>query len=683
MTPGIVQITLAIAFEFPLWRHISLIREVNNLPETLIESCLPQPSPYHVAIRPRWILGTSLEPVCACEYLENIPSQPSWPSCHHAALNSVPGVLKPTHSAHFLPFRIMSAAATTTQLSPMTSKARTPRTARDKGAPSPNYFNPLVSPQSTPADPQPSLEAFRRQSESNNFSLGHNNLPFFSSSSGSRNVSAESSPVGPGGQEDVLSPLTLPRGMASVEKGTHIAEPMEVDPPSPHTSRPPPSKPLHFQSLSATTPSFFDIPRQQSPFAASPADLPPRNHASHIDERHARNSLPHNRIDPPSPAPRGPVQRAETLPNALSTDAPNMISPQELSEILRSYVADDVLLLDVRVFPQYSQSRIDGALNLCIPTTLLKRPAFNVQKLADTFNREKEKAKFARWREAKAIVVYDASSVLLKDATSAVNTLKKFKNEGWHGSACIVRGGFLGYAKKFPSSIDERPASEMESTQGRKLTIDPSKPLGAPVAGGCVMPAEKSSVNPFFGSIRQNMDLIGGVGQIPIPLPSGLRDNSRFLPLWLKRVTSPRDRGKSAADCFLAIEQGEQQRMQKALNGKVHYGTTTITSPDTVRIAGIEKGAKNRYKDMLPYDHSRVRLQNVPAGECDYINASHIKSSLSGRHYIASQAPVPATIEVTNSSQLIRMVIDECDTGLLAWSLGARCTRYRHANSRT
>ena len=450
------------------------------------------------------------------------------------------------------------------------------------------------------------------------------------------------------GQEDVLSPLTRPRVMSPVEKEKQMVEPMEVDPPSPpHTAVPPPSKPSHLQSPSLSTPSFFDIPRQQSPFAASPADLPQRNHVSHIDERHPRNSLPHNRIDPPSPAPRGPVQRAETLPSPLSTDAPSLISPQELSEILKSNAADDILLLDVRVFPQYSQSRIDGALNLCIPTTLLKRPAFNVQKLADTFDREKEKAKFARWREAKAIIVYDASSVLLKDATSSVNTLKKFKSEGWGGSACIVRGGFLGYAKKFPNSIDKRPASEMESTQGRKLTIDPSKQLGAPVAGGCMMPAEKSSVNPFFGSIRQNIDLVGGVGQIPIPLPSDLRDKSRFLPPWMKRVTSPRDRGKRASDYFLAIEQGEQQRMQRALNGKVHYGTTIMTSPDAVRIAGIEKGTKNRYKDMLPYDHSRVRLQNVPVGECDYINASHIKSALSGRHYIASQAPVPATIEVT------------------------------------
>ena len=540
-------------------------------------------------------------------------------------------------------------AATTTHRSPMTSNSRTPRAPRDKGAPSPNYFNPLVSPQSNPADPQPSLEAFRRQSESHTFSLSHSNLSFFSSSSGSRKSSAEISPAGPRGhhEEHALSPLSVPRVRSPVEKETQTVDPMDLDAPSPaYASLPPPARTPNPQPLSTSTPSFFDVSRQQTPYAASPAEIPPRNHITSIDERHPRNSLPHNRIEPPSPAPREPVQRAETLPNSLSKDTPNLISPQDLLEIFETYASEEVLLLDVRVFPQYSQSRINGALNLCIPTTLLKRPAFNVQKLAETFNREKEKEKFAQWREAKVIVVYDASSSLVKDATSSVNTLKKFRSEGWHGSACIIRGGYLGFSKKFPNSIDRRLASEMENTQGRKLSIDPTKVTGAPVAGGCLMPSGQSSANPFFGTIRQNMDLIDGVGQISISLPSDLKEKARLLPPWLKRATSPRDHGRVVAEYFLDIEKGEQQRMQKALNGTVHYGSPSTLSPDAVRIAGIEKGAKNRYKDMLPYDHSRVRLQNVLPGECDYINASHIKSSLSGRQYIASQAPVPPTMEV-------------------------------------
>jgi hypothetical protein len=32
----------------------------------------------------------------------------------------------------------------------------------------------------------------------------------------------------------------------------------------------------------------------------------------------------------------------------------------------------------------------------------------------------------------------------------------------------------------------------------------------APVVGGCALPESSSAVNPFFGNIRQNMDLLGG-----------------------------------------------------------------------------------------------------------------------------------------------------------------------------
>lgn len=319
-----------------------------------------------------------------------------------------------------------------------------------------------------------------------------------------------------------------------------------------------------------------------------------------------------------------------------------MIAPQDFVDILKNHLPQDLLLLDLRVFPQYSKSRISGAINLCIPTTLLKRSSFNVQKLSETFTKENERAKFAQWKDAKFIIVYDASSAQLKDATSSVNTLKKFSNEKWQGTALIIRGGFSNFAKKFPDQLDDRPASEMDGSNTRKLSIDP--PGAAPVAGGCMMPTTQTAVNPFFGNIRQNMDLIGGVGQMPVKLPAGLKETAvAELPTWLRQAADEDDKGKAVADRFLGIERAEQHRMQKALSCNVSYGTPNPLSPEAVQIAGIEKGTKNRYKNMLPYDHSRVRLQNVSSGDCDYVNASHLKAQRSNKHYIASQAPVPAT----------------------------------------
>ncbi|XP_060593890.1 tyrosine-protein phosphatase non-receptor type 1-like [Ruditapes philippinarum] len=56
-----------------------------------------------------------------------------------------------------------------------------------------------------------------------------------------------------------------------------------------------------------------------------------------------------------------------------------------------------------------------------------------------------------------------------------------------------------------------------------------------------------------------------------------------------------------------------------------------------------ENRSKNRYRDVSPYDHSRVVLQRVPEGDSDYINASIIKVPESNRTYILSQGPLEHT----------------------------------------
>ena len=392
-----------------------------------------------------------------------------------------------------------------------------------------------------------------------------------------------------------------------------------------------------------SAPSFFDLPRNESPMNVPGL----RSQISHVDDRHPRLSLPQNRLDPPSPSDKHHNERSETLPSSFKADGPTMISAQNLADLLDKTASHDILLLDLRVSPQFMQSRVTGAMNLCIPTTLLKRASYTVQRLADTFTQEVEKLKFSQWREVSHIVLYDANSLQLKDATSSVNTLKKFTQEGWHGASYVVRGGFSDFAKKYPNLIDKNAASEAENPGRTNLSIDSRMAGSMPVAGGCPMPTSKTAANPFFGNIRQNMDLIGGVGQMAIKHPAVLTDRLlEELPKWLREAADDNDKGKVVADRFLKIEKAEQQRMQKALSTHVIYGSPTVRSPDAIQIAGIEKGTKNRYKDMLPYDHSRVRLQNVPFGGCDYINASHIKAAWSHRHYIATQAPVPATFEV-------------------------------------
>jgi protein-tyrosine phosphatase len=104
------------------------------------------------------------------------------------------------------------------------------------------------------------------------------------------------------------------------------------------------------------------------------------------------------------------------------------------------------------------------------------------------------------------------------------------------------------------------------------------------------------------------------------------------------------DHGKKVSDKFLNIELDEQSRMRTAYAA---FNPSQKSQDCKFQLSGVEKGTKNRYKDILPFEHARVRLQRKQAGCCDYINASHLSASRSNKRYIATQGPLPATYEVS------------------------------------
>ncbi|VDN01727.1 unnamed protein product [Thelazia callipaeda] len=70
----------------------------------------------------------------------------------------------------------------------------------------------------------------------------------------------------------------------------------------------------------------------------------------------------------------------------------------------------------------------------------------------------------------------------------------------------------------------------------------------------------------------------------------------------------------------------------------VGHGQTCIAADLTVN------RAKNRFTNILPYDHSRVKL--IPMDDddgSDYVNASYISGFNSRREFIAAQGPLPST----------------------------------------
>ncbi|KAK6991252.1 receptor-type tyrosine-protein phosphatase alpha, partial [Biomphalaria glabrata] len=52
-----------------------------------------------------------------------------------------------------------------------------------------------------------------------------------------------------------------------------------------------------------------------------------------------------------------------------------------------------------------------------------------------------------------------------------------------------------------------------------------------------------------------------------------------------------------------------------------------------------QNNRKNRYKEIIPYDHSRVHLQALNEPEDNYINASYVRDHQNRYKYIATQGP--------------------------------------------
>ncbi|KAI3327692.1 hypothetical protein HD806DRAFT_519712 [Xylariaceae sp. AK1471] len=491
-------------------------------------------------------------------------------------------------------------------------------------------------PKQVPLDANPEFEAFRRQIDANKANGGFNlSGSYFAPSSSALRPRP---PRRPTNQSDAASDVSVSKSANTKSRDLTWGGRADADADSLHDSAYVSSDSKRNSEASLHLPSFTNMPRFESPASTdSPFEPIRKGPLSKLDDRQSRLSLPYNKPDGLGEAARS---RGETLPPTLGNEGPCLFSPGELKSLLENTPESEYLLLDVRVATLYAQSRIRGALNLCIPTTLLKRVTFNLDKLEKTLQTEEDQAKFGDWPDVKYLVIYDNSSTERRDAVAAMNLFKKFTNEGFGGRPCLLKGGFQAFAAAYPTCIDhqstaERGGTSVASSQG-------GRPSFAPVIGGVALPSTANPANPFFSNIRQNIDLADGVGQMDISVPSTL--DSDVLPGWLREATQKTDHGKKVSDRFLKIERNEQSRMRDAYSS-FNAPTPAGSKSERIQLCGVEKGGKNRYKDILPFEHARVRLTGQEFGACDYINASYVQASRSHKRYIASQGPLPATFD--------------------------------------
>lgn len=387
------------------------------------------------------------------------------------------------------------------------------------------------------------------------------------------------------------------------------------------------------------------------------------------------------------------------------------IDPEELATLL-SNSKESTLVVDVRPFNQYSTGRISSAVNICIPSTLLKRPTFSISRFAECMI-PYQRGVIDHLDKFQHVIIYDQATMEASTTVYSpiVYTLLKFhRAEKLKSSLSYLKGGFTSFQDTFPSLIDDADiaisdaqsdttpnfsdSNNINSTNPKHLNRhsyhhghSASQPHNTafnfpPVLTGFSLPINSTRdgpLKPFASNIRNSLEHADLEEPTPISLPSDLdpEEIQLYFPLWLQDIINKDTGPRHVTRRFYDIEQAEKVRLQSAFNrgSRINSATSPSGSPVTTTpdetgtkysfSAGVELGAKNRYTNIWPYDHTRVKLPEVSdcstsntlaipqraeispslnsATSCDYFNASYITAQGTSLRYIATQAPLPDT----------------------------------------
>uniref|UniRef100_A0A8C5LDT8 Tyrosine-protein phosphatase non-receptor type 12 n=1 Tax=Jaculus jaculus TaxID=51337 RepID=A0A8C5LDT8_JACJA len=109
-----------------------------------------------------------------------------------------------------------------------------------------------------------------------------------------------------------------------------------------------------------------------------------------------------------------------------------------------------------------------------------------------------------------------------------------------------------------------------------------------------------------------------------------------ILRKFIQRVQAMKSPDHNGEDNF-ARDFMRLRRLSTKYRTEKIYPTATGEKEENVK--------KNRYKDILPFDHSRVTLTlKTPSQDSDYINANFIKGVYGPKAYVATQGPLANTV---------------------------------------
>ncbi|EGO02818.1 hypothetical protein SERLA73DRAFT_70304 [Serpula lacrymans var. lacrymans S7.3] len=354
--------------------------------------------------------------------------------------------------------------------------------------------------------------------------------------------------------------------------------------------------------------------------------------------------------------PNAPLANLSIAPHPSSLpSSPSFasISPANLT----NYISDSSnLIVDIRPHAAHSSARVFRAVSLSVPSTLLKRPLFSLEKLCAMLPSRSSRSRFSHWQSAARIIVYDADSSNIPDNSNVCGLLKKFKNEGFAGDLAWIRGGFQAVWQERRDLITTDPPSpEEDDDDSSKSSIAPalrtkhlpksafslSTTTSSSAKSSAPRPSHRPAANPFFDTIRQNVELSQGITEHNDADQADVEEGAETLAMQFYRIELAEQRRLLTVMEHHSRESGVSSQQQDA-----GFLPPSATFPFSIT-AGVEKGTKNRYTHIWPFEHARVRLHSRKfrrnIDEDDYVNASYVQPLGTCKRYIATQGPLPAT----------------------------------------
>ncbi|KAK2880539.1 hypothetical protein Q8A73_023237 [Channa argus] len=383
--------------------------------------------------------------------------------------------------------------------------------------------------------------------------------------------------------------------------------------------------------------------------------------------------------DPPSPPPRSTQSGQALNPSqethrSNSTQPPGVTLPPETrgssdfsgEAPLESTTPTEEVSLSPPTSPLYSSTKTDGVFGAISPNK-------DVRTTTPTFTGAKTKG-------GKKIFSYGTTVAILRShtrdsTTSSSSFIQSETNQGLgrpiNEDTTSAPGGFLEiqtpqppYSREADSSRPTNPGMLETSIRLNGVLLQTIQPLSNDASNsshesrvGSIRERERKAVVPL--AIISTLTVVGIVVLISILIY--WRACFQTAHFYIDHSSSPRVIAAPSTDGLTPDEQtafpvkdfikhvaelhstqGFQQEFEEVQACTVDMGMTTDGSnhPDNK--------TKNRYSNILAYDHSRVRLSpqaHKDGKMSDYINANYVDGFKKTRSYIAAQGPLRSSTE--------------------------------------